>query len=87
MQQPPPFRAVAAFTCDSVRAFSEAFLPHAAELQEDIPNYTDIEPVIQVSHVSELRVSLVANAETVGKLAWLRIEVAAGQLRPHPVEA
>lgn len=65
VQQPPPFRAVAAFTCDSVRAFSEAFLPHAAELQEDIPNYTDIEPVIQVSHVSELRVSLVANAETV----------------------
>lgn len=63
--QPPPFRAVAAFTCESVRAFSEAFLPHAAELQGDIPNYTDIEPVIQVSHVSELRVSPVANAETV----------------------
>ncbi len=65
VQQPPPFRAVAAFTCESVKAFSEAFLPHAAELKGDIPNYTDIEPVIQVSQVSELRVSPVAHAETV----------------------
>jgi uncharacterized protein (TIGR02118 family) len=54
---PPPFRAVTAFTCDSVRAFSEAFLPAAAQLQDDLPNYTDIEPIIQVSKVSELRIS------------------------------
>ena len=53
--QPPPFRAVTAYTCDSVRAFSEAFLPAADELRSDIPNYTDIEPIIQVSKVSELR--------------------------------
>ena len=38
------------------RVFSEAFLPVAAEIRADIPNYTDIEPVIQVSKVSELRV-------------------------------
>ena len=65
VQQPPPFRAVAAFTCDSVKAFSEAFLPHATELQGDIHNYTDIEPVIQVSQVSELRVSPLVDTETV----------------------
>ena len=35
------------------------------ELKGDIPNYTDIEPVIQVSQVSELRVSPLAHAETV----------------------
>jgi hypothetical protein len=28
-----------------------AFLPHAAELQGDIPNYTDVESIIQVSDV------------------------------------
>lgn len=65
VQQPPPFRAVAAFTCDSVKAFNEAFLPHAAEVTGDIPNYTDIEPVIQVSQVSELRISPLAHAETI----------------------
>ena len=54
--QPPLFRAVTGFTCESMRAFSEAFLPVAGELQKDIPNYTDIEPIIQVSKVSELRV-------------------------------
>jgi uncharacterized protein (TIGR02118 family) len=62
--EPPPFRAVAAFTCESVRAFSDAFLPAAAELQSDIPNYTDIAPIIQVSKVSELRVSEPAHAES-----------------------
>jgi len=28
-----------------------AFLPHATRLQGDLPNYTDIKPVIQVSEV------------------------------------
>ena len=28
-----------------------AFVPHAAVLQGDMPNYTDIEPVIQFSEV------------------------------------
>lgn len=54
--QPPPFWAITGFTCESVRAFSEAFLPAADQLRGDIPNYTDIEPIIQVSKVSELRV-------------------------------
>jgi uncharacterized protein (TIGR02118 family) len=53
--QAPPFHAVTGFTCESVRAFSEAFLPAAEELRADMPNYTDIEPIIQVSKVSELR--------------------------------
>lgn len=44
-----PFAAIAAFTCESLEAFDEVFLPHSAELRADIPNYTDIEPVIQVS--------------------------------------
>lgn len=31
--------------------FLEAFMPHAAELQADVPNYTDIEPVMQFSEI------------------------------------
>ena len=29
-----------------------AFMPHAAELQGDMPNYTDIETIIQLSEVA-----------------------------------
>jgi uncharacterized protein (TIGR02118 family) len=61
-EQAPPFRAVASYTCESLRAFSEAFLPAASELRADMANYTDIDPIIQVSKVSELRVSEPAHA-------------------------
>ena len=49
--QAPPFTAICAFTCESVEAFTAAFLPNADVLQSDIPNYTDIAPVIQVSEI------------------------------------
>jgi uncharacterized protein (TIGR02118 family) len=52
--QPAPNAAIATFTFDSVQAFTEAVMPHYAELQADIPNYTDIEPVVQIS---DLRIS------------------------------
>lgn len=53
--QTPAFAAICAFTCESASAFTEAFVPHAPVLQGDIPNYTDVEPVIQIS---ELKLSL-----------------------------
>ncbi len=53
--QPAPFFAICSFTFESVEAFMAAFLPHAAELQGDIPNYTDVEAVIQIS---ELKIAL-----------------------------
>lgn len=37
--------------CDSVESFLAGFGPHMAELQADIPNYTDQAPVIQISEV------------------------------------
>lgn len=52
--QPPAFWAICGFTCQSAEAFTEAFLPHAAKLQGDIPNYTDIEPIIQISQLSTI---------------------------------
>jgi len=50
---PPAYAAIAGFTCDSVDAFLQAFLPVADQLQGDIPNYTNIEPVIQFSNLTE----------------------------------
>jgi uncharacterized protein (TIGR02118 family) len=36
---------------DSVETFQKGFGPHAAEIMGDIPNYTDLAPVIQISEV------------------------------------
>ncbi len=36
---------------DSVEDFQASFGPHAPEIMADIPNYTDIQPVIQISEV------------------------------------
>jgi uncharacterized protein (TIGR02118 family) len=49
-----PNAALASFTFDSVESFTAAVMPHYAELQADIPNYTDIAPVVQIS---EIRIS------------------------------
>ena len=48
----PSFVALCHYIFDSTDNFMAAFLPHAAELQGDMPNYTDIEPVIQFSEVA-----------------------------------
>jgi uncharacterized protein (TIGR02118 family) len=34
-----------------VEAFQSAFGPHAEEIMADIPNYTDIQPTLQISEV------------------------------------
>jgi uncharacterized protein (TIGR02118 family) len=47
----PPYHAVGHLTFDSLESFYDAFLPAMAELQSDIPNYTDAEAVIQISEV------------------------------------
>jgi uncharacterized protein (TIGR02118 family) len=36
---------------DSVESFQAGFGPHAKEILADIPNYTDLSPVIQISEV------------------------------------
>ncbi|MHB9118586.1 MAG: EthD family reductase [Burkholderiales bacterium] len=48
---PAPYVALCHMLFDSPQAFYEAFMPHAETLQGDIPNYTDIEPLIQISAV------------------------------------
>ncbi len=51
-EEPPAFWAICGFTSNSAEAFSAAFLPNATQLQKDIPNYTDVEPIIQISRLS-----------------------------------
>ena len=46
-----PYVAMVHGTFESVAAFEAAFAPHAAEIQGDIPNYTNIRPVLQFSEV------------------------------------
>ena len=36
---------------DSVESFQGAFGPHAAAIQDDIKNYSSVQPVIQISDV------------------------------------
>jgi uncharacterized protein (TIGR02118 family) len=43
--------ALCHFLFDSIEDFMAAFVPHASTLQGDMPNYTDIKPVIQFSEV------------------------------------
>ncbi|MGH7494972.1 MAG: EthD family reductase [bacterium] len=51
----PPHVALCHYLFDSVEDFLAAFMPHAELLQGDIPNYTDITPVIQISAVEIAR--------------------------------
>jgi uncharacterized protein (TIGR02118 family) len=46
-----PFAAICGFTCETLEDFMQASAPVASQLQGDIPNYTDIEPVFQVSDI------------------------------------
>jgi uncharacterized protein (TIGR02118 family) len=47
----PTYAAIGSLMFDSVDAFQTAFAPHAAEILADIPNYTNVEPVIQISDI------------------------------------
>jgi len=48
---PAAFIAMGHIYCDSAKAFQAAFAPHVQGIMGDIPNYTDIEPTIQISEV------------------------------------
>jgi uncharacterized protein (TIGR02118 family) len=45
------YRVIATLSFDSMETFQNAFIPHAAEIQGDIPKYTNIVPTIQISEV------------------------------------
>lgn len=47
----PAYLAMGHLLFDSVEAFQQAFGPHAQAIVDDIPNYTNTQPTIQVSEV------------------------------------
>ena len=48
---PPPFVAGVHMFFDSLQSFQGAFGAHAGPIMTDVPNYTDIQPTIQISEV------------------------------------
>lgn len=47
----PTYIGMCHLFCDTVEAFQAGFGPHTDEILGDIPNYTDLTPVIQISEV------------------------------------
>jgi uncharacterized protein (TIGR02118 family) len=48
---PPTYVAMCHLFCESVESFNTGFGPHAKEIMADIANYTDLQPVLQISEV------------------------------------
>ncbi len=48
---PAPYVATCDIYCESVESFQAAFGPHMKEIMADVPNYTDLQPVMQISEV------------------------------------
>jgi uncharacterized protein (TIGR02118 family) len=48
---PATYVAMGHLYFDSVAAFQTAFAPHAEAIMKDVPNYTNVQPAIQISDV------------------------------------
>ena len=48
-----PFLAIGYLYFDSLEEYRKAFAPNAAQIVGDIPNYTNIQPIVQISEVYE----------------------------------
>jgi uncharacterized protein (TIGR02118 family) len=48
---PATYVAMAHLTFDSLDVFQSAFGPHADAIMGDIPNYTNAQPIVQISQV------------------------------------
>ena len=46
-----PFAAMGNLYFDSLESFQNSFGPNASEILADLPNFTNIEPVVQISTV------------------------------------
>jgi uncharacterized protein (TIGR02118 family) len=47
----PSYMAIGQLRFDSVDAFQAAFGPAAKDILSDIPNYTNVQPVIQINEI------------------------------------
>jgi len=48
---PPAYVAMGHIYCDSFEAFQTALGPNATKFADDMPNYTTIDPIMQISEV------------------------------------
>jgi uncharacterized protein (TIGR02118 family) len=48
---PATYVAMGHLYFDTADSFQTAFTPHAQAIMADVPNYTDIEPIVQISEV------------------------------------
>lgn len=48
---PPIYVAIGHTFGESLEALQAAYVPHAAEIAGDIPNFTDLTPIVQVNEV------------------------------------
>ena len=48
---PATYIAMGHLLFESIESFQAAFGPHAKEIMGDMPNYTEIQPLIQISEV------------------------------------
>jgi uncharacterized protein (TIGR02118 family) len=49
---PPIYIAIGHLLFDSVEAFETGFAPHAAEILADVPNYTNVQPQLQINQIT-----------------------------------
>lgn len=47
----PPYAAIGHVYFSSLAAFQAAMKPHGKELFDDVPNFTDIDPQVQISEI------------------------------------
>jgi uncharacterized protein (TIGR02118 family) len=57
---PPAFFAMCHYLCDSIQTFQLAYGGVATVLQADVANYTDVEPIVQISDVKISRSAVAA---------------------------
>jgi uncharacterized protein (TIGR02118 family) len=50
---PPPYVTLALCTFNSLEALQKGFASHAQEILADLPNFTNIEPQLQISEILE----------------------------------
>ncbi|HVL47090.1 MAG TPA: EthD family reductase [Candidatus Thermoplasmatota archaeon] len=48
---PPKYAAIASYVFKNVDGFQKGFATHGAELMADVPNYTDLEAIIQINDI------------------------------------
>ena len=49
---PPLYAAICHFDFDSMETFQASFGPSAGAIMSDVPNYTNVQPILQISQIT-----------------------------------